>query len=561
MKAALYCRVSTEEQASSGFSLRQQLEALRRYCKDHDIEVVGEFQDTSSGANLDRPGLDALRDRISLGGVELVLCQDRDRISREPAHVYILREELQEYGTTLRSLNDRGDDSPEGALHDGILDQLAKFERAKTAERTRRGRMRKAQEGKIVGTGKAPYGFYYANDHYHIDESRMPYVREIFEMIADGHSIYEVAQHLRRNGTPSPRGADGSWGRTTIRNIILSDTYLGTFWWGKEKRTTTTVSVVENGVRTYKKKVKREECPKEEWTAIPVPDSGIPPETIARARDRIEKNTWNPSRNSNRTWELCGGIAVCGNCGSRLQTHSTSNAAKTKYFYYVCPKRTSRRDNGTCPNTKHYRAETLELLVKDTLVDAFRPETWEAFVDEVCDRKLEDLNRLVRSNPGKTRENLAGRIKALEAKIDRASDLFIDGELDRPSYDKKKASFLEEIETLEKELSKVDDLDAEIRRVEDLRRTLKGIENPLSGHYALTDFPESDSLVDIDEMHSLGYGSKETASKRRQEFYGKTGLTVEVGEETLQISLGVDRISVRVDESAPDSTRSPTGTP
>jgi site-specific DNA recombinase len=179
MKAALYCRVSTEEQASSGFSLRQQLEALRRYCKDHDIEVVGEFQATSSGANLDRPALDALSDRISLGGVELVLCQDRDRISREPAHVYILREELLEYGTILRSLNDRGDDSPEGALHDGILDQLAKFERAKTAERTRRGRMRKAQEGKIVGTGKAPYGFYYA-DHYHVDPDRMPFVHEIF---------------------------------------------------------------------------------------------------------------------------------------------------------------------------------------------------------------------------------------------------------------------------------------------------------------------------------------------------------------------------------------------
>ncbi len=29
--------------------------------------------------------------------------------------------------------------------------------------------MRKAQEGKIVGTGKAPYGFYYADDHYHPD--------------------------------------------------------------------------------------------------------------------------------------------------------------------------------------------------------------------------------------------------------------------------------------------------------------------------------------------------------------------------------------------------------
>jgi DNA invertase Pin-like site-specific DNA recombinase len=58
-------------------------------------------------------------------------------------------------------------------LTDGILDQLAEFERTKTAERTRRGRMRKAQEGKIVGTGKASYGFYYAHDHYHLDQDRM----------------------------------------------------------------------------------------------------------------------------------------------------------------------------------------------------------------------------------------------------------------------------------------------------------------------------------------------------------------------------------------------------
>jgi site-specific DNA recombinase len=349
MKAALYCRVSTEEQGNRGYSLRQQNEALRCYCDAHDLEVVGELEDRASGASLDRRGLDALRDAVSAGGVDVVLAQDRDRFSREPAHVYILREEFLQHGTTLRSLNDRGDDSPEGELTDGILDQLAKFERAKTIERTRRGRTRKAQEGKIVGTGKPPYGFYYADDHYHVDPERMPYVREIFELVAAGHSIYAVAQHLRRNGTPSPRGADGRWGRTTIRNMILSDTYAGVFWWGKEKRTVKTVSVVENGVRTYRKKVKREERPREEWTAIPVPDSGIPPETVARARENIQRNVWNPSRNSDRTWELSGGIGVCGHCGSRLGTHTSSNAAKTKYFYYVCPKRVSNRDNGTCP--------------------------------------------------------------------------------------------------------------------------------------------------------------------------------------------------------------------
>jgi site-specific DNA recombinase len=198
----------------------------------------------------------------------VVLAQDRDRFSREPAHHNVIGEEFLQHGTSLRALNDYGDDSPEGVLTDGILDQLAKFERAKTAERTRWGKIKKAQEGKIVGTGKAPYGFYYADDHYHLDQDRMIWVRRIFEMIADGHSIYEVAQYLRRTGAPPPGGAGGKWHRTTIRNIILSDTYLGTFWWGKEKRTTTTVSVVENGVRTYRKKVKREERPREEWTAI-----------------------------------------------------------------------------------------------------------------------------------------------------------------------------------------------------------------------------------------------------------------------------------------------------
>jgi site-specific DNA recombinase len=73
MKAALYCRVSTEEQRNKGYSLRQQIEALRRHCDAHDLEVVGEFEDTASGASLDRHGLDALRDAVSAGGVDAVL--------------------------------------------------------------------------------------------------------------------------------------------------------------------------------------------------------------------------------------------------------------------------------------------------------------------------------------------------------------------------------------------------------------------------------------------------------------------------------------------------------
>ena len=513
------------------------------------------FEDRASGASLDRLGLDALRDAVSAGGVDVVLAQDRDRFSREPAHYYVLGEEFLQHGTSLKALNDHGDDSPEGMLTDGILDQLAKFERAKSAERTRRGRMRKAQEGKIVGTGKAPYGFYYADDHYHLDQDRMVWVRRIFEMIADGHSIYEVAQYLRRTGAPPPGGAGGNWHRTTIRNIILSDTYLGTFWWGKEKRTATTVSVVENGVRTYRKKVKREERPREEWTAIPVPDSGIPHETIARARDRIEMNTWTPSRNSNRTWELSGGIAVCGHCGSRLKTHITSNAAKTKYFCYVCPKRTSNRDNGTCPNTKHYRAEALELLVRDILLDALQEETWADFVDKTYNRRIEDLRKMHRFDPSKTRERLLKRIDSLETKMTRLVDLFTDDDISKETYRETKSSIQEQISEGRDELSKIDDLDTEMDRLEDLRAALLSVENPFSGHYVFVGDVDPNVVVD----HGLSYGSKETAARRRLDFYRQAGLRVKVGQET-EISLDIGGTSVCKSPRASGSTRSPTGT-
>src|SRR5215204_7151489 len=136
-RAILYARVSTDEQARSSYSLAQQLEALREYAAREAYEVLEEVSDPGqSGASLERPGMDRVRDLVAGSGVTVVLAQDRDRFSREPAYLYLLREEFTAHETRIKSLNDRGDDSPEGQLTDGILDQLAKFERAKTAERS-----------------------------------------------------------------------------------------------------------------------------------------------------------------------------------------------------------------------------------------------------------------------------------------------------------------------------------------------------------------------------------------------------------------------------------------
>jgi site-specific DNA recombinase len=103
-----------------------------------------------SGASLERPGIDLLRDLVAAGVTTLVLAQDRDRLARAPAYHYLLHREFEEYGCKGRSLNDRGDDPPEGELTNGFLDQLAKFERAKAAERTCRRKLEEAREGKVL---------------------------------------------------------------------------------------------------------------------------------------------------------------------------------------------------------------------------------------------------------------------------------------------------------------------------------------------------------------------------------------------------------------------------
>src|SRR5918998_4191788 len=174
-RAILYARVSTDEQARSGYSLAQQIEALRGYAAREGYEVLEEVSDRGqSGASLERPGMDRIRDLVGAGGVAVVLAQDRDRFAREPAYHYLLRREFDEHGVKIRSLNDRGDESPEGELTDGILDQPGKYERAKISERSRRGKLQKAREGKVLAVHPPPPGVRdkEAPDKYFVEAGR-----------------------------------------------------------------------------------------------------------------------------------------------------------------------------------------------------------------------------------------------------------------------------------------------------------------------------------------------------------------------------------------------------
>jgi site-specific DNA recombinase len=387
-RAILYARVSTDEQARSGYSLAQQLEALRAYAACEGHAVLEEVVDPGhSGASLERPGMDRVRDLVAGGGVSVVLAQDRDRFAREPAYHYLLRKEFEEHGAKIRALNDRGDDSPEGELTDGILDQLAKFERAKTAERTRRGKLRKAREGHVV-TSTPNYGFRLneAKDGLLVCEPEMRVVEKIFGMAAEGSGLRAMQTRLRAEGIPSPKGGQ-TWALRVLRRLVESDVYLprtyeeisglaslealarldpakqyGVQWYNRQKVKIETVSEPDGeGGRRYRKRRVSVWRPREEWVAVPVP-AYLDRDLVERARTMAAANRGAERKYLTREWELRG-LLRCS-CGLKMVTQTTrANASRgcRPYYYYRC-NRNKDYGSGACPR-KGIPAKSVEPLV------------------------------------------------------------------------------------------------------------------------------------------------------------------------------------------------------
>jgi site-specific DNA recombinase len=436
-RVALYVWVSTEEQAR-GFSLRQQQEALREHARREGWKVVEEVEDAGySGAYLERPGLDRVRDLVEAGGADVALAQDADRITRDPGHRAFLDEEFEKRGARLVALDDWGDDSHEGELLRYLKGWVSKGERLKTAERTRRGRLRKAREGKVVGDGKPNYGFRLneARDGYEVDEGEACLVRRVFAMLASGSAVNEVVRALRREGFPSTSGGPASsWSHSQIRNVVFSEVYRphdreelealceeglvarGVLadldpgarygvWWFNTRRHARERTRERRADGSYKEAVRREAKDRREWLAVPVPDAGVPAADVRRARERLAGRS-RPSRAAGRFWELAGGgVLRCGECGGGLRARSVRRPKTGKTdFYYTC-NAAFRRD-GRCAHATVYPAGAVErevvVLVDDLLSD---PERVTRELDEAIAR--EELNH---RDPGGAAEFWASRL-------------------------------------------------------------------------------------------------------------------------------------------------------
>src|SRR2546425_4142739 len=151
MRVDLYARVSTEKQELQQ-TIQSQTAALEDYAKQQGQEIVDRYIDDGwTGSVLARPALDRLRDDAARRLFDGVLIHSPDRLARTYVHQEVLIEELKKAGSQIIFLNRPLADTPEDRMLQGMQGLFAEYEKAKIAERFRRGKLHKARSGRIVG--------------------------------------------------------------------------------------------------------------------------------------------------------------------------------------------------------------------------------------------------------------------------------------------------------------------------------------------------------------------------------------------------------------------------
>ena len=191
MLTVAYCRVSTEEQATEGYSIEGQADKLRAYALAHDLGPVTVVADPGkSGKDLDRPGLQQILGMVESGHVDSVVIWRLDRLSRNLGDLILLSERFMKLGVGLHSVNENFDlSSATGRMYFNIIGSFAQFYREQLAENVRMGMHQAVREGKWVNRPKTGYDLVDGNLVPNGDSDR---VREIFQLRAAGMSYQAI---------------------------------------------------------------------------------------------------------------------------------------------------------------------------------------------------------------------------------------------------------------------------------------------------------------------------------------------------------------------------------
>ncbi len=392
--AAIYARVSSEQQREEN-TIASQTAALIEFAKSHDLEVPREwvFEDEGySGATLERPGLERVRDLAAEGQIQAMLAYSPDRLSRKYAYQILLIEEFARHGVEMVFVKSPQGDSAEDQLLVQFQGMIAEYERAQILERSRRGKRHRAQSGEVSVMSNAPYGYRYirktdeAPAAYVVDEAEARVVRRVYEMYTvEGLSIGEITRRINAQGIPT-RKASARWERSTVWAVLRNSAYRGAACFGKTRisaRTRVMRPQRRRGVTTPSTTAGHER-PREEWIEIPVP-ALVTEESFARAQELLHQNKIR-SRRRTIAPSVVQGLVSCAKCGYAFSRTSTQTSAR-KIHYYKCIGSDGWRKLGgpVCDNGRFVRQELLDQIVWAEVIRLLEEP---ALIQQELDRRL-----------------------------------------------------------------------------------------------------------------------------------------------------------------------------
>src|SRR6516164_9564976 len=392
--AAIYARVSSDRQKES-HTIGSQTSALVEYAQTHGYAVPSEcvFQDEGySGASLVRPGLEALRDLAAQGQIVAALIYSPDRLSRKYAYQVLLSEELSRCGVDVIYLKSPSGDSPEDQLVVQFQGMIAEYERAQIAERHRRGKRHRAQQGMVNVLSGAPYGYRYVRKtdtsaaYYEVVESEAEVVRMVFAIYTQQRlSINAIARLLNERGI-STRTGKTRWERSTVWGMLRNPAYQGKACFGKtELRPRQRIT---RPLRQRKGMPRRDsatrERPRQDWIEIPVTPL-VSEELFALAQEQLTKNKhFAPRRTGGPT--LLQGMLVCQQCGYALYRCSSRTSKRLLHYYRCLGSDGHRRLKGPVCTNRPVRQDYLDQLVWNEIIHLLEDP---ALVQAEIDRRQE----------------------------------------------------------------------------------------------------------------------------------------------------------------------------
>ncbi len=323
VKAALYIRVSTEEQAREGFSIPEQTERLQAFCLAHGwTDYALYIDDGYSAKDTHRPAFQRMLADIRSHEVQVVITTKIDRLTRRLIDLLSFVNELDLCQCTYKSASETFDTSTAvGRMVLQLLGVFAEFERERIAERVHENMYHLAKQGKVV---TAPcFGYDVVNGLYVLNAEEAKWTRKMTAMLLDGHGTWTVAKMLNDHQVRTKRGRE--WTLKAVRTYLWNNEMLrGNTVWNRQ----------------FRKNGKLIERPASEWLLVENTHEPIlDPDTYDQLQLVLRQNRRIAPRSKNSEF-LLSGLVYCGHCGSKMYGLNASFAGSGKAYRppakYLC---------------------------------------------------------------------------------------------------------------------------------------------------------------------------------------------------------------------------------